>query len=256
MADVQSIPTTAISDVALPSASQVSDENPVIFSYSDAYLDFTIPASARTHDGYRAWAISDDFPERGRFTFVDGAILVDMSPENLEMHGDLKTELGRSLGNMVREQRKGHLYVDGVLISHIGAKVSNEPDLIYLSKVTRKSDRVQLTPAKGAKEGHVEIVGSVDWVAEVVSPSSKRKDKRLLREAYFKAGIPEYWVVDVNSGEIEFDILVAADKATEYVSSLAQEGWQASPTFGQQFRLVRERDEDDFWLYTLESKPL
>jgi hypothetical protein len=32
---------------------------------------------------FRAWALSDDFPERGRIDYIDGRIEVDMSPENL-----------------------------------------------------------------------------------------------------------------------------------------------------------------------------
>ena len=40
-----------------------------------------IPARAATLAGFRAWALSDEFPERGRFSFINGELFVDMSPE-------------------------------------------------------------------------------------------------------------------------------------------------------------------------------
>ena len=36
---------------------------------------------------FRAWALSDDFPERGRIDYIGGRIEVDLSPENLFFHG-------------------------------------------------------------------------------------------------------------------------------------------------------------------------
>ena len=45
-----------------------------------------IPARAATRAGFRAWALSDEFPERGRFSFINGELFIDMSPEELETH--------------------------------------------------------------------------------------------------------------------------------------------------------------------------
>ncbi len=84
---------------------------------------------------------------------------------------------------------------------------------------------------------------------EILSPSSRRKDSKLLREAYFKAGIPEYWLVDALGEAVDLQILVAGKDG--YVAVESQNGWLASPTFGCSFRLTREKDEDGFWQYTL-----
>jgi hypothetical protein len=46
---------------------------------------------------FRAWASSDDFPERGRIDYINGRIEVDMSPEELYCHGAIKIELIRVL---------------------------------------------------------------------------------------------------------------------------------------------------------------
>ncbi|MCH8840849.1 MAG: Uma2 family endonuclease [Planctomycetes bacterium] len=210
---------------------------------------FSIPASAGTLEGFREWALSDEFPERGKITFVAGGLIVDMSPESLEKHSEIKTEICRVLSNLVRDQKLGRLHIDGVLITNVTAGVSNEPDALFLSRQTIKSDRIKLTPAKNDPESSMEIVGTVDWVLEIVSPSSIKKDKVLLRKAYYESGIGEYWLVDALGDQVEFEILVPGDK--EYEPVPPQDGWLASPTFGKRFKLERDKDEDGFWQYTL-----
>jgi len=211
-----------------------------------------VPASATTLAGYREWALSDEFPERGKICFVAGGLIVDMSPESLEYHSDLKSEFSRVLLNLVREQNLGRLHIDGALVTNEKAGVSNEPDILFLSKKTLSSERIKLTSVVDKPDSSKEIVGSVDWVLEIVSPSSIRKDKVLLRKAYFEAGIDEYWIVDVLAGEIEFQLLVPGEK--EYVAAESDAGWQRSPVFERWFRLDREKEDDGGWLYTLHMK--
>ncbi len=208
-----------------------------------------VPASANTLAGFRQWALSDDFPERGKIAYVAGGLIVDISPESLENHSDIKSEISRVLLNLVRQQNLGRLHIDGALVTNQEAGISNEPDILYLSKQTLKSGRVRLTPVVDNPQSSKEIVGTVDWVLEIVSPSSIKKDKVLLREAYFKADIGEYWIVEVVDNQIEFQLLVPGEQ--EYVAAQPQEGWLYSPTFDRQFRLEREKDEGDFWLVTL-----
>ncbi len=211
-----------------------------------------IPPSANTLSGFREWALSDNFPEQGKITYVAGGLIVDMSPESLENHSEIKSEISRVLLNLVRQQNLGRLHIDGVLVSNEEADVSNEPDILFLSKQTIKSGRAKLTSTVGDPKSSKEIVGAVDWVLEIVSPSSIKKDKVLLREAYFRAGIGEYWIVEVVNDQIEFQLLVPGEE--EYVAAESQQGWLDSPTFDRQFRFDREKDEDDFWLVTLHMR--
>lgn len=215
----------------------------------DGSNELVIPSSAHTLDGFRDWALSDEFPERGKLTFVGGELHIDMSPESIEEHSNLKTEFSRVLAELVRAKQLGRLHIDGVLITSREAGVSNEPDLLFISKETLKSGRLTFTPEKGRPQSSKEIIGTVDWVLEIVSPSSRRKDKKLLREAYFRSGIPEYWLIDPLGEEIEFQILVPGEGG--YVPVDPSDGWMASPTFGGSFRLSRETDEDGFLQYTL-----
>jgi hypothetical protein len=48
--------------------------------------EILVPPFAHTLAGFRAWAKSDDFPERGHISFIDQEIIIDMSPEELETH--------------------------------------------------------------------------------------------------------------------------------------------------------------------------
>ena len=83
-------------------------------------------------------------------------------------------------------------------------------------------------------------------VAEIVSNSSVRKDTVELRDAYFAAGIAEYWLIDGRDEEIEFELLVRGDTAFVAVTSDA-DGYRHSPTFGHAYRFTREADPIGGW---------
>lgn len=85
-----------------------------------------------------------------------------------------------------------------------------------------------------------------------MSDSSVRKDTKKLREQYFRAGIPEYWLIDARGPEIEFQILIRGD--TDYVAAPSRGGWQESPLFQRRFRLVRRRNPANRWEYILQIK--
>src|SRR4051812_13315606 len=71
-----------------------------------------VPPSAHTLAGFRTWAKSDDFPERGRISFLDREIFIDMSPEELETHLQVKTEIGYVLVGLNKRTKLGEFYAD------------------------------------------------------------------------------------------------------------------------------------------------
>jgi Uma2 family endonuclease len=212
-------------------------------------LSLEVPASAFTLAGFRAWATADDFPERVRLTFVNGEITLDMSNEELHTHVVVKGEIARVLMTLNRELKLGKFFPDGVLVSNEEGNVSNNPDALFLSRDTVQANRATFVPRKGRAGLYAEIAGTPDWVLEVVGDSSVRKDTRQLREAYHRAGVPEYWLVDARGEEIVFQILL--HRKSGYVAATSRDGWQRSRVFGRSFRLTRERDEFDLWEYTL-----
>lgn len=218
--------------------------------YCDLFLH--IPANARTLDGFRKWVKSDEVPERMRVTFVNGEIFLDMSKEELETHNQVRTEVMLALGMLDRDREIGTLYDEGVLITNKGAKVSNNPDGVYLTRASRREGRVRLVKRKGKAGQYLEIAGAPDWVMEVLSDSSVKKDTQRLRKSYHKAGIREYWLIDARGKEIDFQILVRHKKG--YAAAPKKDGWQRSPVFGRFFRLTRKKHPDGDWLYRLEAR--
>ena len=137
---------------------------------------------------FRAWALSDDFPERGRIDYVGGRIEVDMSPENVFFHGSVKTEVVGELRDVVRSAGGGYLFSDQMRVSCPAAELSAEPDIVYLSDNALNSGRVRLVPSAGGEpDSFVELEGAPDLVVEIVSDSSVAKDTRRLPISYWHA---------------------------------------------------------------------
>ena len=84
-------------------------------------LSVRIPVSAGTLAGFRAWALSDEFPEYVRAAFIGQAIYLDMSNEELETHNKVKTEVTYVLVGLNRVRRTGTYYSDGVLVTHLSS---------------------------------------------------------------------------------------------------------------------------------------
>lgn len=211
----------------------------------------TIPWSAQSHRGFRDWALSETFPERGRISFVDGEVIIDMSPEYFETHNAIKVEITSVLHFLVKKLRLGHVFGDRSMFTNENAGVSTEPDAMFVRTASFGSGRCRLvdSPRPGIAQ---ELVGTPDWVLEIVSRTSIRKDTKLLRERYFQAGVGEYWLVDALNDPLRFQILVPGTKEYKVVQPIA--GWHNSPTFGCKFQLTREKDEQGFWLYSLQSQ--
>jgi len=82
-----------------------------------------------------------------------------------------------------------------------------EPDVLFVSAA-----RAGILSERG-------VEGAPDLVIEVVSPSTAERDRGIKLERYRRYGVPEYWIVDPDTGTIERwpfgsepDILTAGDK--------------------------------------------
>jgi len=199
---------------------------------------------------FRCWAESDDYPESGRFSFLNDEIWVDLSMEQLFTHNQVKTELIVTLGQLIKREQLGYLFADGVRISHHEARLSTEPDGLFVSFAAVKESRVRLV--EGKMEGFVEVEGAPDLVLEVVSRSSVRKDTVVLRDLYWRAGISEYWLFDARDNEPRFDILRHTPQG--YVETSRHEDWVASLVLQSEFRLDRETDSLGHPQWTLEVR--
>lgn len=211
-----------------------------------------VPIWAATLDGFRAWVTSDAFPEQGNISFIDQHIIVDMSPEELETHNKMKMEVGSVVYRLSRELDLGTFYTDRTLVTNPAAELSTEPDGTFVTWESFQAGRVRAVPREGRPGEFIELEGSPDWVLEVVSRSSREKDTELLRQAYHRAGIPEYWIVDALGRSVDFQILW--HRRSGYRRAPRHGGWAHSRVFDRSFRLRRQRDPLGFWQYTLQVK--
>jgi Uma2 family endonuclease len=209
-----------------------------------------IPAEAHTLAGFRSWALSDEVPEKLRVSYLRGKVTVDMSKEEILTHAAVKTAIAGTLFNLNEALDFGDLYINGVLVTNAKADVSNNPDMVAIRWESLESGKVRYVSSRKNRE--VEIEGSPDWVLEIVSPKSVAKDTRELRQAYHRAGIREYWVVDARGEEIDFRIFHW--RKAGYVVAAARDGWLRSRVFPRQLQLTRKRDRRGGWRYLLALK--
>jgi Uma2 family endonuclease len=207
--------------------------------------------SIRDLADFRAWALSDDFPQRGRIDYIAGRIEVDMSPEDLFTHGTLKLQVASKIEHRVAELDLGYAFVGEARISSNEGDVSAEPDVVVISHAALDEGRVTLVPKAAGEEGRfVEIEGAVDLIVEIVSDSSVGKDTKRLPRAYFRAGVRETWLIDARRERLVFQVWRRGVNSFEPTPS-DENGFQHSDVLNCQVQLERERDRRGHWVYCL-----
>jgi Uma2 family endonuclease len=209
-----------------------------------------VPSWVVDLESFRRWADADDFPEAGRVWFLKGEVWLDMSKEQVLSHVLVKTKIAYTLTGLVEAGQLGMYLGDGALLSNELADISGKPDGMFLANATLQSGRARLV--EGMEEGYLEVEGSPDMVLEVVSRTSVRKDTVTLRQAYWEAGVREYWLVDARKEPVAFDIL--RHTARGYSAARKPQGWVKSAGFGKAFRLVVRTSPLGHPDYTLEVR--
>lgn len=198
---------------------------------------------------FRAWARSASFPQTGRFAFLNGEVWVDMSPEEVFTHNQVKGAFGITLGALALASPIGWYFHDRTLVTNPKAGLSTEPDGTLVLNGSFQSGRVRQVRGK---LGIVELEGTPDIVIEVVSHSSVRKDTVVLRQLYWEAGISEYWLADARGQRPTFDLLRRG--RSDWTSSRSRSRWCASGVLGKSFRLVAIPDEIGHSKFKLEVR--
>jgi len=135
------------------------------------------------------WTEADYFPfsERGR--------LVELSDGNLEVldlptysHQVILLRLSLVLHTFVAANQLGKVCFAPLPVRLWSGKI-REPDLMFMS--TAHASRIG------------EYWGVPDLVVEIISPASALKDREIKRREYAKAGVTEYWIVDLVDKTVE-----------------------------------------------------
>ena len=127
--------------------------------------------------------------EHGYTELIEGRLI--MSPSPVPDHNNAELELAFALRPRLPEDLEVQLDVDVDLqlapLDEPGS--SRRPDLIIVKREARKRVR---------SEGGMYRASEVLVAVEIVSPSSKRTDHVHKRNDYADAGIPNYWIVDID----------------------------------------------------------
>ena len=213
-----------------------------------------IPAGVTDLETFRRWARSDEFPERGKITYLAGEVEIDMSPEEGNTHGSPKAAIANAIGLEVDARDLGVIYIDKMRLSNREAGLSAEPDVLVLLWPTIEAGRVRkVAKARGKKDRFVELEGTADIVVECVSDSSVGKDTKRLRELYHLARVREYWLADAREEPVRFALLRWT--ARRYVETRADAfGFVRSRALDRSVRLVAQPPRAGFVRWHLEVR--
>jgi Uma2 family endonuclease len=127
--------------------------------------------------------------EPGYSELVEGRFVMSPSPapDHSYAAGELKAQLRAQLPDGIEALED--LDVDLQLAPPDAPGTVRRPDLIVVPRDARLRVR---------REGGVLRASEVLVVVEVVSPGSKRTDHIVKRSEYADAGIPHYWIVDLD----------------------------------------------------------
>jgi Uma2 family endonuclease len=92
-----------------------------------------------------------------------------------------------------------------VLLSNGGVGLAGRPDGVFVHGGDKAQEKVSITKSRASEL--VMMDGAPTLVLEVVSDAWPEKDTKILRRAYYQAGIYEYWLVDARHTPPSFDIL-------------------------------------------------
>jgi Uma2 family endonuclease len=176
---------------------------------------------------------------------------MDPSKEELFTHGRIKVRITATLESLVTASALGYVFSDRTRFHSLPNELSVEPDVLFFSFESVREGRVRLS--EGAEAGYISIEGSPEVVVEIVSLSSVTKDTAQLRDAYFEAGVLEYWLIDARREPVSFELLKLGSRG--YTTTRAQAGgWLKSAVFGKSFRITQATDPLGNPQFTLEHR--
>ena len=127
-------------------------------------------------------------PDNQRAELIDGVIYNMTSPTSI--HQSIVLEIGMFLRSFIRNN-KGQCYTG---IAPYDVKLFNDSSTIVQPDIFIVCDRNKI--------GRQGINGAPDFIAEVISPSTKKMDMVVKLQKYQEAGVREYWIVDAEDKKI------------------------------------------------------
>lgn len=146
-------------------------------------------------------------PTQGQWTYADYAALPDdgqhyevvkgvlyMSPAPTPGHQGISFEIAVYLRQFVQMTGLGRVFVAPTDVE-LGPRDIVQPDVFVL--LNKNLGQI----------GRTRITGAPDLVVEVLSPGTMRHDLREKLDAYARAKVPEYWIVNPSEHVVELLVL-------------------------------------------------
>lgn len=138
----------------------------------------------------------EEMTESQKTEFINGEVIVH-SPAKLR-HIRVSDLLARILSTFVDKHDLGLVTHEKLLVSL--TRNDYEPDVSFF----RKEKAAAFTPEQMQ-------FPAPDFIAEILSPSTERNDRRLKKRDYAAHGVSEYWIIDPDARTIEQYVLEAGD---------------------------------------------
>lgn len=120
-------------------------------------------------------------PEGTRIQLIENNLVI--SPEPLDRHQLVISEVFPDFAIHVRKNKLGTCRVAPYDV-YLDKNNAFQPDIVFIS-----NDRIKFIEEDG-------LHGAPDLVIEVLSPSTAKYEVSEKKEAYEKAGVKEYWIID------------------------------------------------------------
>jgi len=161
----------------------------------------------------RHWTYQDllGFDESERYEILDGQ-LISMSPSPSVYHQRLLAKLYLMIAAFLQQHPLGEAFFAPLDVVFAEDNTA-QPDLIFIANENAGIIKNQ-------------VFGAPDLAAEILSPSSIRRDRYEKLEQFARFGVKEYWIVDPANRSVE--ILSLRDSRYVLHASAAESGLVAS----------------------------
>jgi len=141
-------------------------------------------------DHYWLPADLEQIPEEAGYKYecIDGVLLVTPAPRMV--HAAALAALSYEIESLLPQQGKARRVITSRADLRVEPTAVVEPDLFVLR-------------APATAKTRLDDPNCVVLIAEVLSPSTAKRDRGIKRLFYQRVGVPEYWIVDLDARLIE-----------------------------------------------------
>jgi Uma2 family endonuclease len=142
-------------------------------------------------------------PPQGRWTYADYAALPDDGNRYEIIAGVLYMTPAPGIGHQSVSARMVTFLVTHVEFAGLGRVFAAPVDVELAPDTVVQPDIVVILSANLDRITPSRIIGAPDLVVEILSPGTAGYDRREKQDAYARAGVGEYWIVDPGAQTVE-----------------------------------------------------